>query len=209
MTGATLSEVYQQARHSLLIVRDGLERLERLEFPQGPPLANSFTSDGAGSSSSSSSNGRMVEDHALGRASPDLIQVLKRDLSQLENHCVEMERLWRLQLPKTHRDLWKRKIEQVAEEVDALKTGLDKYLVRQHRRQLEAQERANLFQRVNGDSARVLEIFDAEQVAVRSARNSSTMLEDALSTGAAVLAKYAEQRERLKVKVLNGRLWIF
>ncbi|KAJ7294936.1 hypothetical protein O6H91_Y223500 [Diphasiastrum complanatum] len=52
--------------------------------------------------------------------------------------------------------------------------------------------------RENGDSARVLDIFDTEQVAVRSTRNSSNMLEDALSTGAAVLAKYAEQRERLK-----------
>ncbi|KAJ7541218.1 hypothetical protein O6H91_10G050500 [Diphasiastrum complanatum] len=191
MSGATLSEVHQQARHSLLVVRDGLERLERLEFSQ--VSSNSFALDSACSSSSSSN-------HGVGRASPDLIQALKRDLTQLQNHCVEMERLWRLQLPKTHRDLWKRKIEQVAEEVDSLKAGLDKYLVRQHRRQVDAQERADLLQRVNGDSARVLDIFDTEQVAVRSTRNSSNMLEDALSTGAAVLAKYAEQRERLKVK---------
>lgn len=36
---------------------------------------------------------------------------------------------------------------------------------------------------------------------MQSARNSSLMLDEAYSTGVAVLSKYAEQREHLKVYV--------
>lgn len=36
---------------------------------------------------------------------------------------------------------------------------------------------------------------------MQSARNSSRMLEEASVTGAAILAKYAEQRDRLKVSL--------
>lgn len=37
---------------------------------------------------------------------------------------------------------------------------------------------------------------------MQSARNSSLMLDDAYNTGVAVLTKYAEQRDRLKVNYL-------
>lgn len=53
----------------------------------------------------------------------------------------------------------------------------------------------------NGDSAHVLRIFDDEAQAMQSARNSSLMLEEAYSTGVAILSKYAEQRDRLKVTI--------
>lgn len=183
MAGATLSEVYQQARHLLLRVRDGLERLERLESHSSSSLP-----------SSSSASGRSHDDSST----PDLAQSLKRDLSQLQTYSVDMDRLWRSQVPASQRDLWKRKLEQVAEEVDSLKLGLDKYLSRRHRRQMEAKERAELLERVNGDSAHVMQIFDDEAQARQSARNSSYMLDEAYATGVAVLSKYAEQRDRLK-----------
>ena len=54
----------------------------------------------------------------------------------------------------------------------------------------------------NGESEHVLRIFDDEAQALQSARNSSMMLEDAYATGVAVLSKYAEQRDRLKVTLL-------
>lgn len=38
---------------------------------------------------------------------------------------------------------------------------------------------------------------------MQSARNSSRMLEEASATGAAILAKYSEQRERLKVSLFS------
>ncbi|GLJ31027.1 hypothetical protein SUGI_0620650 [Cryptomeria japonica] len=179
MGGGSLSDLYQQARRLLLEVRDGLERLERLESHS--------------SISSPRASGWSHDDSA-----PDLAQTLKRDLSQLQTYCADMDRLWRSQMPKSQRDLWKRKLEQVAEEVDSLKFALDNYLSRRHRRQMEAKERAELLQRVNGDSAHVLQIFDEEAQAMQSAQNSSSMLDEAYSTGIAVLSKYAEQRDRLK-----------
>eukprot|EP00249_Psilotum_nudum_P015020 c25123_g2_i1 orf=97-792(+) len=178
MAGATLSDVYQQARHSLLLVRDGLERLERLESSTSLPVAA----------------GKSTQD-------ADLAQHMKRELAQLQGYSVQMDRLWRSQVAKPHRDLWKRKVEQVEEEAESLEMGLNKYLSRQHRRQREAQERVELFQRMNGDSsegARILQNFDEEAQAIQAAKNSSRMIDEAYATGTAVLAKYAEQRDRLK-----------
>lgn len=51
----------------------------------------------------------------------------------------------------------------------------------------------------NGESSHILRIFDEEAQAMQSARNSSRMLEEATATGIAILGKYSEQRERLKV----------
>lgn len=44
-----------------------------------------------------------------------------------------------------------------------------------------------------------MRIFDEEAQAMQSVRNSSRMLQESFATGTAILAKYAEQRERLKV----------
>lgn len=52
----------------------------------------------------------------------------------------------------------------------------------------------------NGESSHVLRIFDDEAQAMQSARSSSRMLEEAYETGVTILHKYADQRDRLKVK---------
>ncbi|CAM6101236.1 unnamed protein product [Calypogeia fissa] len=163
----TLSDVYQHSRHCLLRVRDGLERLERLE-------------------------------NTGGAAGADLAQGVQQDLAQLQNGTIEMERLWHQQIPVAQRGLWKRKVEQVAEESNSLKQSLEKYLARQRRRQVEAQERDELLKRLNGDSASILQVYDEESQVLQSAQNSSRMLDDAFAAGAAVLAKYSDQRDRLK-----------
>ncbi|XP_071707689.1 membrin-11-like [Rutidosis leptorrhynchoides] len=130
--------------------------------------------------------------------SPELSVSVRRDISQIQTLCSDMDGLWRSVASKPQRDLWKRKVEQVAEESDSLRESLDRYMQRQQRRIQEAQERAELLGRANGESSHVLRIFDAEAQAMESARNSSRMLEEASATGAAILAKYSEQRERLK-----------
>ncbi|CAM8877293.1 unnamed protein product [Rhodiola kirilowii] len=168
--GGTLSEIYQSSKRLLLRTRGGLERLERLE-----------------SSSTTSS-----------MDSPELSFSLKKDISQIQSLCVEMDRLWRSVPAKSQRDLWKRKVEQVAEEADSLKESLDKYLARNQRKMMEAKERAELLGRANGESSHILRIFDEESQALQSARNSSKMLEEAYSTGVAILTKYSEQRDHLK-----------
>ncbi|XVF06654.1 hypothetical protein REPUB_Repub06bG0068800 [Reevesia pubescens] len=170
--GGTLSEVYQSARKLLLRARDGIERLERFE---------SSVSGGAG-----------------GLDSPELSFAVKKDISQIHSLCADMDRLWRSIAAKSQRDLWKRKVEQVAEEADSLKDSLDKYSMRNQRRMLEVKERAELLGRANGESAHVLRIFDEEAQAMQSVRNSSRMLQESFATGTAILSKYAEQRDRLK-----------
>ncbi|KAJ9186640.1 hypothetical protein P3X46_002187 [Hevea brasiliensis] len=168
--GRTLSEIYQNAKKVLLIARDGVERLERLE--------------------SSTSNGRLDF--------PELSFKVKKDISQIQSLCAEMDRLWRPIAAKPQRDLWKRKVELVAEEAESLKQSLDRYFSRNQRRMREAQERAELLGRANGESAHVLRIFDEEAQAMQSVQNSKRMLQESLSTGTAILSKYSEQRERLK-----------
>jgi Golgi SNAP receptor complex protein 2 len=127
------------------------------------------------------------------------VEHLKKEIGQLQVASSDMDRMWRNQmLAKGQRDLWKRRIEQVAEEVESLKAGLDRYLLRQHRRQIEAQERAELFRRTRGDGAHILQVHDDEMQALQSAKNSSRMLDEAYATGVAVLSQYAVQRDRLK-----------
>ncbi|KAA8518369.1 hypothetical protein F0562_015748 [Nyssa sinensis] len=167
--GGTLSELYQNSKRLLLKTRDGLERLERLEF------SSSTVMD-----------------------SPELSFAVKKDITQIQSLCVEMDRLWRAVAAKSQRDLWKRKVEQVAEEADSLKESLDKYFLRNQRRTQEAREREELLGRANGESSHVLRIFDEEAQAMQSARNSSRMLEESHATGIAILAQYHAQRDRLK-----------
>ncbi|KAJ1388003.1 GOSR2/Membrin/Bos1 [Sesbania bispinosa] len=164
--GGTLSEVYQSARKLLLRTRDGLERIERLDY------------------SSSSS---------------DLSFSINKDISQIQSLCVEMNRLWRSIPANSQRDLWKRKVEQIAEETESLKDSLDKYNSRNQKRITEAKERAELLGRANGDSSHVLRIFDDEAQAMQSVRSSARELENANAIGEAILSTIHGQRERLKV----------
>lgn len=149
--GLPLDKVYSQARRALLMVRDGLERLERLEFAgqQPSPAIGGGAQEGA--------------QQGQGPATPELVEHLKKEIGQLQVSSVDMDRMWRNQmLAKGQRDLWKRRVEQVAEEVESLKAGLDRYLLRQHRRQVEAQERAELFRRTRGDGAHILQVSSLE-----------------------------------------------
>ncbi|KAJ1394759.1 putative membrin-11-like [Sesbania bispinosa] len=120
--GGTLSEVHQRAKKLLLRSRDGLERLERLEH------SSSATAAVAGVDS-------------------ELSYAVKKDITQIQSLCVEMDRLWRSVAAKPQRDLWKRKVEQIAEEAESLKESLDKYNFRNQKRVREAKERAELLGR--------------------------------------------------------------
>ncbi|XP_078443881.1 membrin 12 [Wolffia australiana] len=179
--GALLSELYKSAQKLLIRTKDGLSKLESIEF-----------STGASSSSSSSSSSSMAVEPL------DLSTALRRDLGQIQSFCSEMDRLWRSIPSPSQRGLWKRKVEQVAEEADSLRRSLDRHVLRHQSRIQEAKDRKNLLERRNGDSAHVLRIFDEEAQAMESAQNSSRMLEEAYATGVAVLSKYSEQRDRIK-----------
>ncbi|KAD5961748.1 hypothetical protein E3N88_13221 [Mikania micrantha] len=79
--------------------------------------------------------------------SPELSASVRRDISQIQTLCSDMDAIWRSIASKPQRDLWKRKVEQVAEEADSLRESLDRYMQRQQRRMQEAQERAELLGR--------------------------------------------------------------
>lgn len=179
--GATLSEMYQSARRLLLSARDGVARVERLA---SAPTSSSYSSAPL----------------VVGGGAPDpaVAEGVRREVAQIQGLCAQMDRLWRSIPAKGQRDLWKRKVEQLSEEVDSLKETLDRHTLRQKKRILEAKERAELFERANGESSHVLRIFDDEAQAMQSARSSSRMLEEAYETGVAILHKYADQRDRLK-----------
>ncbi|KAL1347883.1 hypothetical protein HN51_023898 [Arachis hypogaea] len=162
--GATLSDVYQSAKKLLLKTRDGVERLERLDYS----------------------------------ASSDLSLSLSNDISQIQSLCVQMDRFWRSIAAKSQRDLWKRKVEQIAEEADSLKQSLDKYNIKNQKRITEAKERAELLGRANGESSHVLRIFDEEAQAMQSVRNSRLELQNSTALGETILSSIHGQRERLK-----------
>ncbi|KAJ7960627.1 Membrin [Quillaja saponaria] len=166
--GATLSELYQNAKKLLLRTRDGLERLERLEY--------------------STSTGMDTE----------LSFTIKKDITQIQSLCVEVDRLCRSIAAKPQRDLWRRKVEQIAEEAESLKESLGKFLLRNQKRMAEAKERAELLGRSNGDSAHVLRFFDEEAQAMQSVRSSARELQNANAVGEAILSSIHGQRERLK-----------
>ncbi|KAK1296500.1 Membrin-11 [Acorus calamus] len=166
--GATISDMYQRSKKLSIQIRDGLERLE----PSPSIVADA--------------------------PPPELSFSIKRDIAQFQSLCADMDRLCRSIASKGHRDLWKRKIEVAAEEADSLKKNLDSYLLRHQKRLMEAKERAELLERMNGDSSHILRIFDDEAQAMQSARNSRVMIDEAYNTGVAILSKYAEQRDRLK-----------
>lgn len=132
--GGTLSELYQSSRRLLLKSRDGLERLERFEY----------TSSSSSSSMLSSSSSSIA---VIADPSEQYFDAVRNDISQIQSLCSKMELLWRSISAKSQRDLWKRKVEQVAEEADSLKASLDKYNLRHQRRIQEARERAELIGR--------------------------------------------------------------
>jgi len=129
----------------------------------------------------------------------------------LQKVSIDMDGLWRMQMLReaaSKRDIWKRKVEQVAEEADSLRLSLDKYNVQQHRRQVEEQQRTELLQRrAEGRPAMDL---GAEVAARRHVENSKRVVEEAYQTGIGVLSAMSGQRDRLKfaqrkvLDVLNG-----
>lgn len=170
--GATLSDIYKTCQKMLMRTKDGLGRLEGIHF------------------SSSSSDG-FVDPLQFATS-------VRGDINQIQMLCSDMDRLWRSIPSQGQRGLWKRKVEQMMEEVDSLRKSLDKQVMRHQKRLQEDKEKQDLLNRANGESDHVLKIFDDEAQAMEHARNSSKMLDEAYETAVAILHKYADQRDILK-----------
>ena len=117
----------------------------------------------------------------------------------LQKISIDMDGLWRMQMLReaaSKRDIWKRKVEQVAEEADALRTALDKCSAKQHRRRLEDEQRQELLQR-RADGRPAIDL-GAEVAARRHVTNSRQVAEEAYQTGVSVLTAMSGQRDTLK-----------
>jgi Golgi SNAP receptor complex protein 2 len=166
---ADLQGLHAQARKLILALRAGLERLEGVE--------------------------------AGGRAPPPAAAAadLRAQLAALQRLSADMDAQWRmaaLREAPARADLWKRRVEQVAEEADELRGALDRAGAAARRRHAaDAQREELLARRAGGAPA-----FDlgAEVAARRHLDGSRRALEEAHATGAAVLGAMAGQRERLK-----------
>lgn len=92
---------------------------------------------------------------------------------------------------------------QVGEEVDALRSGLERCISRQQRRHVEEQQRQELLERrVGGGSGSPFAgpggSVQDDIKAARHVQNSRRVLEEAYETGVGIIGSMAGQRERLK-----------
>eukprot|EP00775_Hariotina_reticulata_P002133 gene2133-2452_t len=79
-----------------------------------------------------------------------LAKDLQQKLAELQRISRELDSQWRMQLVRQQtakRDVWKRKVEQVAEETDFLRLSLDRFGGREAKRQQEAADREELLTR--------------------------------------------------------------
>jgi len=166
-----LSSQYSAARRLTLELREGVERVERIG-----------------------------EDNTVGTQA--LCRELRTKYKELEGLSGEMNRTWRvlvMQESASKRDIWKRKVEQIADECAALGQALDRHFKKEHRKQVEEQDRAELMHRLSGhDMASVMADADLEAASLESAKRSHKMIDDLMDAGVGVLGNLAEQRERLK-----------
>ncbi|KXZ49514.1 MEMB1 protein [Gonium pectorale] len=170
-----LTSLHSQAKRLILLLREGLERLEALEG-------------------------------AATRQAPerDVTTGLARDLRQklvdLARISGEMDCIWRMQVVRENtskRDVWKRKVEQVSEELDTIRRAMDRQTSRESRRAAEAREREELLSR--GEMGRrAKQEMDEEAGMAGSVQRSKRYLEEMFDSGANILASMAGNRERLK-----------
>mmetsp|Transcript_23262 Transcript_23262/g.64585 ORF Transcript_23262/g.64585 Transcript_23262/m.64585 type:complete len:224 (+) Transcript_23262:214-885(+) len=174
-----LQALHSQAKRLILSLREGLERLEAAE--------------------------------AGGKASTEMSSDMRQRLADLIRTSQQMDSQWRMQVlneSASRKTIWKRKVEQVAEESDALRVSLERFAGREAMRTREAADREELMRRtgIGGDLSEIQPDYSEQEAMMGSVNNSKRALEDAFSQGAAILADMASQRERLKAtkrKVLD------
>ncbi|GMH44861.1 hypothetical protein BSKO_12813 [Bryopsis sp. KO-2023] len=163
-----LPALHTQARRLVLSLRQGLERLEDAE-----------------------GQGRNVAVKA---------QQLQTSLGDLERISAEMDGVWRMHVMRenpSNRDLWKRKVQLIAEDVDSIRASLQRFGAREQRRIRETEEREELLGR-RREGAQVARQMDAESQMAKSVQNSKTVLEESFSMGTSILENMAKNRDVLK-----------
>ncbi|PNH08898.1 Membrin-11 [Tetrabaena socialis] len=158
-----------------MLLREGLERLEAREG--GSTRAVSATDASAG-----------------------LARDLRAKLHDLTRISGEMDSIWRMQVIRENaskRDVWKRKVEQVSEELDNMRQALERNSSRESRRAAEQRDREELLAR--GEMGRkAKQEMDEESQLAGSVQRSKRYLEEMFDAGSNILVSMAGTRERLK-----------
>lgn len=137
--------------------------------------------------------------------------------SHSQRLSAELDTAWRVESMKgsgSKQELWKRKVEKVADDVDKLSTALERHqrIVQRYascecllpvaspsstRKQEDEQERQQLLGRRAARGAVQVEVDEEAQL--ESVNNSRRVAAEAYETGLAILGTMAGQRDRLKV----------
>lgn len=129
-----------------------------------------------------------------------LARDLQQKLGELQRTSRELDSIWRMQMVRQGSakiDIWKRKVEAVAEEADFMSSSLDRFGGRESRRRREQQEREELL----ADAAmgrRIKGEMDEEAAVQGHVVRSRRMLNDMFEQGTGILASMAGSRERIK-----------
>ncbi|MEW5297447.1 MAG: hypothetical protein WDW36_000655 [Sanguina aurantia] len=177
-----LSSMHAQAKRLIMSIKDGLERLELSE------------------ASASRESLQGIKKHLAASAPSGLAMDLMQQLTELQRASAELDSSWRMHAVRensSRRDAWKRKVELVGEEVDSLRTSLEKFTKREARRQVEVDERQELLGRAEAGRA-AKSVMDAEAAMMGSVQRSKRALDEIADSGAAILSSMAGGRERLK-----------
>ncbi|KAG2446607.1 hypothetical protein HYH02_008592 [Chlamydomonas schloesseri] len=111
-----------------------------------------------------------------------------------------MDSIWRMQVIRENaskRDVWKRKVEQVSEELDTLRAALERHGSRESKRAAEARDREELLGRADA-GRRAKQEMDEEAQVMGSVARSKRYLEEMFESGTNILVNMAGNRERLK-----------
>ncbi|KAF8056259.1 MEMB11 [Scenedesmus sp. PABB004] len=137
-----------------------------------------------------------------------LARDLQQKLAELQRTSRELDGSWRMALVRQQtakHDVWKRKVEQVSEEADFLRTSLERFGGRQALRQREAADRDELLARAEA-GRRVKDEMDEEAAVAGHIGRSRRYLGEMFEQGTSILAGMSANRERIKAaqtKVLD------
>lgn len=109
-----------------------------------------------------------------------------------------LEAQWRMQSLReapARREIWRQKVQAVADESYALAQGLHRWKLSDQQRAAEMEQRVELL----GTSGRPDAVSQTEEAMRRGFQNSKRVLEEAFATGTSILSGMGSQRETLKV----------
>lgn len=169
--GTDLSSLHAQATRLILALREGMERLEAIE-----------------GGTRSGDPGVLAKD-------------LQQKLLELQRTSHELDSSWRMQLVRQgaggKADVWRRRVEAVAEEAALTARGLERFGGREARRRVEAAEREELMAAAEM-GRRFKSEMDEELAVAGHVTRSRRLLHEMFDQGGAVLAGMAGSRERIK-----------